>query len=761
MSGSPPVAVTRMTFDDEFNSFVSSADGSSGWMTRFPYGGEAAYTLAGNSEAEYYGSSTSGLNPFSLQNGVLNITATPAYGSNPYGLPYNSGLITTDTSFSQTYGYFEVNAQLPAGQGLWPAFWLLPASNVYTSELDVFEQLGNAPSTIYSTVHGTTNGVWAANSQAFAVPNTATGFHTYGVDWEPATTTYFVDGVAIGSAPTPSSMNSPMFMLLNLAVGAAGSWPGAVSSATTLPASLQIDYVHAYATAGTTFVGGPSALPAAPAGLVLHISEDAWLGDAQYTVSVDGVQQGGVRTASASHAAGSSQAVSIAGSWNAGAHVVAVTFLNDAYGGSAATDRNLHVDGVSLDGVAAGSAPQALLSDGTATFTIAATTSATTSVAATGATVVGTGADTLALVISEDAYQGDAQFTVAVNGVQQGGTLVARATNVTPGTPLYARSQVFDIEGSFTGSNVVTVSFLNDLYGGSASADRNLFVLGATIDGTAIAGSTLTENSNGPQSFGFTAATAAATAVSGSVTAGTGAETLALVISEDAYLGDAQFTVSINGVQQGGTLVASAANVTPGTPLYAQSQVFDIAGSFAGSNVVTVTFLNDLYGGSVAADRNLFVLGATINGTAIAGSKLTEDSSGPQSFGFTEPAAPITPGTTAGSGIATALMLNLSEDSFQGDAQFVVAVDGVQLGSAQSVTTQHGGGGFQAFGFTDTLAAGTHDVAVSFLNDLYGGSSSMDRNLYVNGASVNGVAVGGAASALLSSGTNHFGIVVQ
>ncbi|MEJ1977651.1 MAG: hypothetical protein WDN49_17630 [Acetobacteraceae bacterium] len=58
--------------------------------------------------------------PFSLSNGVLSITgdAGSTRLSIHYNLPYTSGVITTDKSFSQTYGYFEVTAKLPSGQGL-------------------------------------------------------------------------------------------------------------------------------------------------------------------------------------------------------------------------------------------------------------------------------------------------------------------------------------------------------------------------------------------------------------------------------------------------------------------------------------------------------------------------------------------------------------------------------------------------------------------------------------------------------------------
>ena len=41
--------------------------------------------------------------------------------------------------------------------------------------------------------------------------------------------------------------------------------------------------------------------------------------------------------------------------------------------------------------------------------------------------ITGSGADTLVLNISENAYQGDAQFTVSVDGKQLGGTFTASA----------------------------------------------------------------------------------------------------------------------------------------------------------------------------------------------------------------------------------------------------------------------------------------------------------------------------------------------
>jgi len=38
---------------------------------------------------------------------------------------YMSGILTTQSSFSQKYGYFEIRSKIPVGTSVWPAFWML------------------------------------------------------------------------------------------------------------------------------------------------------------------------------------------------------------------------------------------------------------------------------------------------------------------------------------------------------------------------------------------------------------------------------------------------------------------------------------------------------------------------------------------------------------------------------------------------------------------------------------------------------------
>jgi len=86
-----------------------------------------------------------------------------------------------------------------------------------------------------------------------------------------------------------------------------------------------------------------------PDTLVFHVSEDAYQGDAQFFVDVDGQQVGGVQTVHASHEAGAWDDISLAGNF-ANAHDVSVEFVNDRSDGTYGTDRNLYVGSVSLNG---------------------------------------------------------------------------------------------------------------------------------------------------------------------------------------------------------------------------------------------------------------------------------------------------------------------------------------------------------------------------------------------------------------------------
>jgi hypothetical protein len=122
----------------------------------------------------------------------------------------------------------------------------------------------------------------------------------------------------------------------------------------------------------------------------------------------------------------------------------------------------------------------------------------------------------------------------------------------------------------------------------------------------------------------------------------------------------------------------------------------------------------------------------------------------------TTPTAPTTPQPVmVGSGGNT-VVITVNEDSYQGDAQFSVSVDGVQIGDTQTATTAHASGQTQAFTFKGNWSTGQHTVAVNFLNDLYDGTAATDRNLYVTAISLDGTTDPTNTATLLSAGPVSF-----
>jgi hypothetical protein len=165
---------------------------------------------------------------------------------------------------------------------------------------------------------------------------------------------------------------------------------------------------------------------------------------------------------------------------------VLVRFLNDRWDGTPQTDRNLYVDGATYNGVIdpAGAIGNAvgqsfIFTDTSGGPTTPPPTSPPPSPPPTGSsTVIGSGPDQLVLKISEDAYLGDALYTVSVDGVQIGGTLTAHASHAA------GQDELITVEGDWApGNHSVLVRFLNDRWDGTPQTDRNLYVDGATYNG--------------------------------------------------------------------------------------------------------------------------------------------------------------------------------------------------------------------------------------------------------------------------------------
>ena len=234
----------RPTFADEFNVFKVSSTGLSGesavWQSTYWWG----RTIPTNHEAGFYSDSSAGADPFTLRpDGLLDIMAAPA-ANLPGGLTHTSGLITSETSHVQTYGYFEMRARLPSGQGFWPAFWLLPANGDWPPEIDAMEVIGSDTTYLHVNAHSKASGEHTISPAIVPTADLSQSFNTFGVSWRPDVIRWYLNGTEVHSAPTPPDMHRPMYMIANLAVGGEGSWPGLTGNAS--PAVMSIDFIRAY-----------------------------------------------------------------------------------------------------------------------------------------------------------------------------------------------------------------------------------------------------------------------------------------------------------------------------------------------------------------------------------------------------------------------------------------------------------------------------------------------------------------------------------
>jgi beta-glucanase (GH16 family) len=233
----PAPANYSLVFADEFTglSIANTTTATANWYTAQPWGGgfgSARFMPIGG-----------GNSPFSIvqQGGesALQIEMTRnASGQLQSGLISNTfpnGTSTTPQDHDP-YGYYEVRMWLPAGQGVWPAFWAIEEERLSTTrdhvfEVDVMEQHGIALADRYSSsLHdwnwkGTVLEGHTSQSHQNLVGHgvLTTGWHTFGVEIRPDTMTFSMDGHAHFSLPTPAALNTDLMLMIDLAAG--GGWP--------------------------------------------------------------------------------------------------------------------------------------------------------------------------------------------------------------------------------------------------------------------------------------------------------------------------------------------------------------------------------------------------------------------------------------------------------------------------------------------------------------------------------------------------------
>lgn len=117
-------------------------------------------------------------------------------------------------------------------------------SSPYQPEIDISEVLCGDPYNSYGSVHfasGTNRTQTVSNEQDLSA-----SFHTYGLLWESGHLAWYLDGQQKAAYDGSDVPEVAMYILLNLAVGASGSWGGAPDSSTLFPASMLVDWVRVW-----------------------------------------------------------------------------------------------------------------------------------------------------------------------------------------------------------------------------------------------------------------------------------------------------------------------------------------------------------------------------------------------------------------------------------------------------------------------------------------------------------------------------------
>jgi hypothetical protein len=264
---------------------------------------------------------------------------------------------------------------------------------------------------------------------------------------------------------------------------------------------------------------------------------------------------------------------------------------------------------------------------------------------------------------------------------------------------------------------------------------------------------TTSSSSTGSSSSGSTTGTPSGSTSSSTTTTGSSSgstttttptsHTLTLQMSEDYYKADAEFTVDVNGKQVGGTYSASALHSS------GDGDTFVLTGNWnSGANTVQINFINDAFGGTASTDRNLYVNSIAYDGVTYKGTSATMDSNGSHTF-------TVGGSTATATAPADSLTLNLSEQAYQGNAEFELFIDGKQVSSPQVVSALNEASATQAFSFTGNLGAGKHTIGIDYLNADNGGSAGQ-RDLYINGIALNGATVFSGSKLESSNGMTTF-----
>ncbi|KAK3604962.1 hypothetical protein CHS0354_000626 [Potamilus streckersoni] len=234
--------VRKLVWNDEFKEKFDATK----WEIMTGDGSSYGIPGWGNNEEQYYQGGN-----VSIANETLVITAKRENVGNK---KFTSSRIRTKNKGDWSYGWFEARIKLPnATQGIWPAFWMLPTGGTRgwpaDGEIDIMEWIGKDKTNLHGTIHYGTNGHEQKTFKTSDGTDLGGTWHVYAVEWTLDNIKWYLDDKEYASVSKSQTSSWPFngayfHILLNLAVG--GNWPGATDATTTLPQTLEVDYVRVY-----------------------------------------------------------------------------------------------------------------------------------------------------------------------------------------------------------------------------------------------------------------------------------------------------------------------------------------------------------------------------------------------------------------------------------------------------------------------------------------------------------------------------------
>jgi beta-glucanase (GH16 family) len=232
------------------------------WHKRYPWGGlladqkqYAAPEMLSQSGGILHLKANENKGFYPVEDWMINHEEAKKHGLEIQGdgvkLDYLTSCIWSKQSFR--YGYFEIRAKAPSGQGLWPAFWLFGQNQ--KDEIDFMEMKGERPNEVHIDVH-CPDSCEKVFTKPFGLPKNWGGwvkmnqqltdeFVTYSGVWLPGSLSYYVNGVPVSHYT--GDFDTPMNVIANLAVARDGfAFNPGPNEETKFPSDYQVDYIRVW-----------------------------------------------------------------------------------------------------------------------------------------------------------------------------------------------------------------------------------------------------------------------------------------------------------------------------------------------------------------------------------------------------------------------------------------------------------------------------------------------------------------------------------